>query len=370
MDSKSRNMKKRYVVIMAGGNGERFWPESRSSIPKQFLPIVGDTPMIAQTVNRLKGFIEPENIFVITNAMHRAIVLEVCPELDPEKVIGEPEGRDTAPAVALAALLVGREHPDAVFAMLPADAVIQDHEGFCCVLESAFHLVEEEAALVTIGIRPTHPATGYGYIKKGATSGVHVENEAFKVEQFVEKPNSQKATEYLNSGDFYWNAGMFIWSVATIRAEFETHCSALWRDVSQIEDLLDSGKELSLALEAIYPKLEKISVDYAIIEKASNVVMFESLFDWDDVGEWSAVERHHKLDAQGNCVRGLATVLDGQNNIISNRNPNHVVTLLGVTDLIVVHTEDATLVCRKDQSQSVKKLVQVLANNQETNKFT
>lgn len=363
-------MKKRYVVIMAGGNGERFWPESRTAVPKQFLPIVGDTPMIAQTVDRLKGFIDPKNIFVITNEKHRAIVLDVCPDLDPQKVIGEPMGRDTAPAVALATLLVSREATDAIFAMLPADAVIQDHKGLCAILESAFTLAESESVLVTVGIQPTHPATGYGYIKRASAIGNFKGNTAYEVEKFVEKPDANKAKEYIASGAFYWNAGMFIWSVDAIQSAFEKNCSKLWAEVSKLTTLLNSGQALDSILETVYPALEKISVDYAIIEKANNVLMFESHFDWDDVGEWSAIERHHRKDASGNCVRGLASLVDSKNNIISNRNPEHIVTLLGVEDLVVVHTDDATLVCKKDQSQAVKKMVQCLASCQETKKFT
>ena len=362
-------MKKRYVVIMAGGNGERFWPESRVANPKQFLPIVGDIPMLKQTINRLKDFIDVENIFVITNAKHRSIVLAICPELDTKKVIGEPIGRDTAPAVALATLLVQREDPDAIFAMLPADAVIQDKSAFYSVLESSFKLAETEPALVTIGIKPSHPATGYGYIQKSNQCGEFSGNVAYSVKKFVEKPNFDKAKAYLESGDFYWNAGMFIWSVSVIRSEFEKNCAELWRRIEAMTAQLDLGKELNVLLESIYPDLEKISVDYAIIEKASKVVMFESLFDWDDVGEWSAVARHDPIDSDGNCSRGLSLAVDSKNNIISNRDDKHVVTLLGVEDLIVVHTEDATLVCKKDQSQAVKNLVQRLSKKSETKKF-
>ena len=354
-------MNNRFVVIMAGGNGERFWPESRKALPKQFLPIVGDQPMLAQTINRLKGMIDPHNIFVIAGEQHRSVIIDICPDLDPEKVIGEPIGRDTAPAVALATTLVSRENPNAVFAMLPADAVIHDANNFCSVLESAFVLAEAEPVLVTIGIKPTSPATGYGYIKKSEAKGEYAGLQSFHVSRFVEKPNLEKAKEYLASVDFYWNAGMFIWSVDSIRAEFEKNCSGLWKSLLSVNQALDGGEPLGDILAREYPTIEKISVDYAVIEKANNVAMIESTFDWDDVGEWSAIERHNDSDKEGNCFQGQIKGLEAQGNIAYNREKDHLVTLLGVEGLIVVHTKDATLICKKEESQAVKNLVKKIS---------
>lgn len=354
-------MNNRFVVIMAGGNGERFWPESRKALPKQFLPIVGDAPMLTQTVNRLKGMIDSKNIFVIAGEQHRSVVMDICPDLDPAKIIGEPVGRDTAPAVALATILVSRENPNAVFAMLPADAVIHDAENFCSVLESAFVLAEAKSVLVTIGIKPTLPATGYGYIQKAEAEGAHAGLQSYNVSRFVEKPNLEKAKEYLASGDYYWNAGMFIWSVNSIGAEFEKNCASLWKSLISVNEALDEEEALGDILAREYPTIEKISVDYAIIEKADNVVMIESTFGWDDVGEWSAIERHNKLDAEGNCFQGQIEGLEAQSNIVYNKDKGHLVTLLGVEDLIVVHTKDATLICKKEQSQEVKNLVKKIS---------
>lgn len=362
-------MSNRYIVIMAGGNGERFWPESRKALPKQFLSIVGSLPMLTQTVKRLEGLVEPKNIFVITGSQHRSVVLDICPELDPEKVIGEPIGRDTAPAVALATSLVVRENPDAVFAMLPADSVIHDHSNFRSILDSAFQLAEQKAVLVTIGIKPTHPATGYGYIQKANEIGTYGGEVAYRVNRFVEKPNLEKANEYLSSGDFYWNAGMFVWSIDSIREEFEKNSPNLWASVSEVGPRLDAGENIEAVLSDIYPGLEKISIDYAIIEKAQNVVVFESKFDWDDVGEWSAIERHYESDASGNAIRGEAEVIESKNNIVFNRDSGHIIALMGVEDLIVVRTKDATLICKKDQSQAVKKMVQSLSKNKENTDY-
>lgn len=342
---------------MAGGRGERFWPESRTARPKQLLPIVGDKAMLAQTVDRLEGLVPPEDVFVITNAEQRDAVLEVCPELDPAKVIGEPIGRDTAAAVGLAAVLVRREDPEASFAMLPADAVIHDSAGLRATLESAFAVAEAEPVLATIGITATFPATGYGYIQQGETMGEYAGRSAYMVQRFVEKPDAATAEGYLAAGGYFWNAGMFIWSVPAIVAELEKSTPTLWQALQAIDEGLAAGESIDPLLAEHYPKLEKISVDYAIIEKATNVVMLESGFDWDDVGEWPAVARHYPQDADGNVVRGQAELADASGNIVYCRDDQHLVALLGVKDLIVVKTADATLVCHKDKAQALKALV-------------
>ncbi|MGB0334422.1 MAG: mannose-1-phosphate guanylyltransferase [Opitutales bacterium] len=350
-------MSDRYVVIMAGGRGERFWPESRNARPKQLLPIVGKKAMLAQTVDRLNGLIEPKDVFVITNAEQRAAVLEVCPELDPAKVIGEPMGRDTAAAVALATVLVRRENPEASFAMLPADAVIHDAEGLRSTLNSAFEVAEAKPVVTTIGITASFPATGYGYIQQGDPLGEYAGRAVYKVKRFVEKPNLETAQGYLDSRDYFWNAGMFIWSVPTIVAELKKSTPSLWQALQAVDQGLEAGQSIDSLLADHYPNLEKISVDYAIIEKADNVAMIESGFDWDDVGEWPAVARHYPHNEAGNVVRGQAELLEASDNIVYCRDENHLVALLGVKDLIVVKTEDATLVCHKDKAQEIKELV-------------
>ncbi|MFP4069072.1 MAG: mannose-1-phosphate guanylyltransferase [Verrucomicrobiota bacterium] len=350
-------MGKRFAVIMAGGRGERFWPESRLARPKQLLPIVGETAMLAQTVDRLEGLVSVGEVFVITNAEQRDAVLEVCPGLDPSKVIGEPVGRDTAAAVGLATVLVRREDPGATFAMLPADAVIHDADGLRSTLEAAFQAAEANPVLATIGISATFPATGYGYIQQGKVMGDYAGRSVYEVRRFVEKPDLATARGYLESGGYFWNAGMFVWSVPTIVEELRKSTPALWEALGAIDRGLDVGGDLDALLEEHYPHLEKISVDYAIIEKAEKVVMVESGFDWDDVGEWPAVARHYPSDESGNVVRGLAELKDASGNIVYCRDDAHLVALLGVKDLIVVETGDATLVCHKDKAQEIKALV-------------
>ena len=357
---KLSGMADRYVVIMAGGRGERFWPESRLACPKQLLPIVGDQAMLAQTIDRLDGLVPAKDVFVITNVEQRAAVLEVCPELDPAKVIGEPVGRDTAAAVGLATILVARENPNASFAMLPADAVIHNAEGLRSTLETAFAAAEANPVLATVGITAAFPATGYGYIQQADALGEFAGRAVFNVKRFVEKPDLATAQSYLDSGDYFWNAGMFVWSVASITAELAKNTPSLWSALQAIDSGLAAGTAIDPLLEAHYPSLEKISVDYAIIEKAENVVMVESGFDWDDVGEWPAVERHYPADESGNVVRGSTHIQDSSNNIVFSRDDDHLIALLGVQDLIVVKTDDATLVCHKDKAQEIKALVQAI----------
>ncbi len=347
-------MSNRFIVIMAGGRGERFWPQSRLQRPKHLLPIVGDKPMLAQAVDRVTSVVPQENIFIITNAEQREAVLEVCPDVPAEQVVGEPMGRDTAAAVGLAGVLVQQKDPEGVFAILPADHVIEDKAGFAKTLELAFEAAEKGEFLVTIGIEPTEPATGYGYIQKGEK--VCGEHPVFKVQRFVEKPNLEKAKEYLASGQYAWNAGMFVWQANVVKNSLTKFVPGLAQSLEVIENELSAGKELRAVLAEHYPNIEKISIDFALMEKADNVLTIPAGFDWDDVGEWPAVARHYDADDSGNVARGLAIMENSSGNIVYTED-DHLVALLGVDDLIVVRTADATLVCKKDQAQQIKGLV-------------
>jgi mannose-1-phosphate guanylyltransferase len=353
----------RYVVIMAGGKGERFWPQSRLARPKHLLPIVGESPMLVQTLDRLKGMVPMGNVLIITNSEQRAAIEEICPDLPKENIIAEPIGRDTAAAVGLAALLVEQRNPDATFAMLPADHVIHDTDGFQRVLKAAFEQAEQSPVLVTVGIEARYAATGYGYIQRGGAvenaSGVDV----YHVQSFREKPDFETAQAYVDGGNFFWNAGMFVWQVGTIQKAFEACAPELWRQLGAIRDGLRAGHSLVELLERIYPSLEKISVDYAIMEQAKDVRVVRSAFDWDDVGEWPAIERHHRPDARGNAVRGSVCMEGSERNIVLTGD-DHTVALVGVSDLIVVHTTDATLVCSKERAQEIKLLVQQLGEKE------
>lgn len=352
----------KYIVIIAGGVGERFWPKSRHHRPKHLLPIVGKDSMLEQTLKRLETIVPAENLFIITNKEQVDAVRAVCPQLPADQIVAEPIGRDTAAATGLALFLVKQKDPEGRFAILPADHVIEDVDCFHKTLESAFTVADEEAVLVTLGITPQKPATGYGYIKRGETwkkiNGIAID----RVEQFVEKPDIKKAEAYLASGEYFWNTGMFVWQVATIEAALKKHCSALYESLGLIEGRLENGELLDAILADVYPKLDKISIDYAVMEKADNVVTVESSFDWDDVGEWSAIERHYETDSQGNVVQGDVILEESSNNIVLNEQ-KHLTALIGVEGMIVVQTEDATLICPKDKAQEIKKLVKRISED-------
>jgi mannose-1-phosphate guanylyltransferase len=361
-------MIERFVVIMAGGKGERFWPQSRLRRPKQLLPIVGDSPMLNQTIERLSGFVPLENVFVLTNDLQRDAVLEVCPQLKEENVVAEPVGRDTTAAVALASFLVKQRNSEGVFAILPADAVIYDKAAFHSVLNCAFVAAERNKVLVTIGIVPTEPAVGYGYIQQGEEMEKVEGHSICRVERFVEKPDLETAKRYVGSSEYLWNGGMFIWQVQVIEEALERYVPELYAGFSKIEKMVEEGAPLSKALSEIFPGLQKISVDYAVMENADNVVTVPANFDWDDVGEWSAITRHSEADSKGNVTKGSVMIEEGSKNLVVS-SEDHLVALVGVKDLIVVKTKDATLVCHRSDVQNIKRLVEKLGQEEKYRDF-
>ncbi len=341
---------------MAGGRGERFWPQSRPERPKHLLPIVGEDPMVTQTVKRLEGLVPPERVFIITNIRHVEAVRAACPAVPPEQVVGEPVGRDTAAAAALAALLVRQKDPHGTLALLPADAAVHDGAGYRATLSAALALAAQRDEIITIGIKPTQPATGYGYLRRGAALGESEGRPWFRVEKFVEKPDLATAQRYLDEGVYLWNAGMFVARATVWEAAFRKYAPAVAAGMDKIAPATEALAR-EAALEKVYPELPKISVDYAVMEKASNVATLEAGFDWDDVGEWPAIARHWPADSAGNVARGTTVLEDAQGNIVVGET-GHLIALLGVKDLVVVQTPTATLVCHKDRAQDLKKLVQ------------
>ena len=362
-------MNDQYIVIMAGGRGERFWPESRTSKPKHLLPIVGSSPMLRQTLDRVGNEIPKSNVFIITNVQQEAAIRELCDDLPPENIVSEPVGKDTAPAVGLATVLVKHRNPNGVFAILPADHMIHNADAFQDCLQHAFEVATASNCLTTIGIVPTQPATGYGYIHKGDALKGFEGQGAYQVQQFVEKPDLETATRYVNSGEYFWNAGMFVWSVAAIDEAIQRFNPGLHAGLEKISARLKAREALASILEDVYPTLEKISIDFSVMEKADNVVTIESTFDWDDVGEWTAIERHFEKDPDGNLLAGAGMVKGGKSNLVYN-DGKRVTTLLGVDDLIVVHTADAVLVCHKSKAQEIKSVVKELGSNPETEIYT
>src|SRR5580692_6865322 len=364
------NINDRFVIIMAGGKGERFWPMSREKTPKQLITLLGKRSFLQQAVDRVLPIVPLKNIFIITNAVQAPTVRKQLPKLPKQNVIAEPCGRDTCAAVTLGAAVVGARSTTAVMAVLPADHVIPEEKKFQQVLSDAFDLASRGRAIVTIGIKPTEPATGYGYIHVGEPlpppAGVKpYKTTFFRAERFVEKPNLDRALEYLNSGQYRWNAGMFIWSFVTITEGLQKHQPEMFEACQRWFKAAGTPK-LDKVLAREYPDIKKISIDYALLEQAQNVVVADGSFAWDDLGSWTALGRHLKADAEGNCAAADFIHVDGARNIIfdartKNRTP---IAVVGLQDSILVQTDDAVLLAHKSQAQKVKELVKKLAEDQ------
>ncbi|MCF7847885.1 MAG: NTP transferase domain-containing protein [Kiritimatiellales bacterium] len=344
----------RYAVIMAGGKGERFWPLSTSKHPKQLLALVGDKPLIAQAVDRLEGIMPPENVFVVTNADLIDATREAAPQLPPENIVGEPIGRDTAAAVACGGALVKAKDENGVFAVLTADQVMGDLDIFAATIGGGMDLAEKNDILVTIGIQPDSPSTGFGYIESGEIFQTVRDVEFRKAIRFVEKPDEETAKQYVETGRFFWNAGMFIWSIQALEKAFGAHCPEMLDLMNTLSGYAARG-EIFQGMEATYPNLGKISIDYALMEKADNIVMACGTFMWDDVGAWPALEGHFPQDAAGNTVIGTAETLGAEGNIILSK--DRLTAVIGVKNLVVVQADGVTLVCPKDRAQDIKQMV-------------
>jgi mannose-1-phosphate guanylyltransferase len=344
-----------YVLILAGGSGERFWPLSRKSKPKQLLSLFSEETLLEATLRRLDGLVPAEQILILTNADQESAVRTLCPSLPKENIIAEPAKRDTAAAIALGAGWIAQRASDATMVVLPADHLINDTAGFQRTLRVAAAAAEETGELVTIGIKPTWACPGFGYIEQGPPlvlgSGPS-DPPIFEVTRFREKPNAELAETFLAQGHFRWNAGMFIWSIGAILGAFNRHAPALGEFIGR----LHSGENLAALLNNDFPNLPKISIDYAIMEKATRVLVVEAAFDWDDVGGWAAVAKYLQCDAAGNQGNCNVKILESANNIVFTSEPR-TVALLGVSDLIVVQTPDAILVCNRHEAEKIKQLV-------------
>lgn len=336
------------AVVMAGGRGTRFWPRSRGHRPKQFLAMVGDQSLLNQTVDRLKSRFRDDAIYIVTTADLAEETRRMLPQLPPENVLVEPEGRNTAPCLALALVCIEQKHPGSVMVVLSADHYIADTEAFLGDVETAVRHAQASRDLVTFGIRPTYPETGYGYIE---TTG---QGDVLKVHAFREKPPYETAVTYLASGRHFWNAGMFVWTLQDMRNEMKTHCPDM---LSPLDAWVSAGSDPARLIEA-YQQLPKLSIDYALMEKSSRVAVVPAHFPWSDVGSWPALVAFHDADDQGNVATGEVILIESSNCAIFGG--KRLIAGAGLKDLIVVDEQDALLICHKDRSQDVKTVVERL----------
>jgi mannose-1-phosphate guanylyltransferase len=343
-----------FAVIMAGGKGTRFWPLSREDSPKQLLPITGDTPMLRATVDRIRPLTPPERILVVTGRSHAEGVRAILPDLPTENILVEPQGRNTAPCIGLAAHAVQKRSPQGVMLVLPADHAIENQSAFLRLAEQGVSLASQNDVLVTMGLEATRPETGYGYIEPSAP--VPALSPAMPVASFHEKPDAKTASQYMAQG-FFWNSGIFIWRADIILERIKTHLPDLAEGLSELAGFFGK-KEFDSAVERIYPTLPSISIDFGVMEKARGVVVLPAAgIGWSDVGSWTAASEYWPVK-DGSRIKGRALMVDSQGCQVYS--PDRLVTLVGVEDLVVVDTPDAILICRRDKDQDVKKAVEAL----------
>ncbi len=344
-----------YALILAGGSGERFWPLSRRHRPKQLLSLFSNETLLEATLRRLEGLVPPEHILILTNADQEAGVRAIATCLPAENIVAEPAKRDTAAAIALGVGWISARAQDATMIVLPADHLIQDTKGFQRTLATAINAARETGDLVTIGIKPSWACPAFGYIEMGAPHPLAEQSRGasvFAVSRFREKPSAELAETFLTQGNFRWNAGMFVWTICSIHGAFERHAVPL----SEFVHKLHAGGDFTAMLRDVFPTLPKISIDYAVMEKAARVLVVEAEFDWDDIGSWPAVAKYLPAMSDGNAANTPLRLLEAGNNIVFSET-RKTVALMGVHDLIVVETADALLVCHRHDAEKLKQVV-------------
>lgn len=343
------------ALIMAGGRGERFWPKSRKNMPKQFLSLTDDgKTMIQLTVERILPIVRIEDIYIATNKDYKALVNEQLPGIPSENIICEPIGRNTAPCIGLGAVHIAKKYDDAIMLVLPSDHLIKYNSMFIGTLKDAAEIAYDKSNLVTIGITPDYPETGYGYIKFNPNQFI---GRAFSVDRFVEKPSLEIAKEYLASEEYIWNSGMFVWKVSTILKKLNEFIPEVYDGLINIQNAIGTSNEEAV-LEKEFYNLPSISVDYGILEKSTDIYTIPSTFGWDDVGSWLAVERIKKSNEYGNIVEGNVITVNSNNCIIDGG--KKLIATVGIKDLIIVDTDDATLICEKGYCGEIKKVLENL----------
>ncbi len=355
---------KTFVVIMAGGGGTRFWPWSRESRPKQLLPILSERSMIRETFDRLRPLVPPEKMIVVTSRSQAAQIGRTVPEIPKRNILAEPSGRNTAPCLCLAALAIRRITPEAVMIVLPADHAISEGREFLRTLEAAAEYAAREDFLVTLGLRPAGPETGYGYIRKGERLRLIRGTGIFRVRAFREKPTLPKAKAYLRAGGYLWNSGMFAWRTEVFLEAVKEHLPGLYEDMQELEAVWGTPRQKK-SLEEVYRRCQPVSVDYGIMEKAGNVAVVEARFSWNDVGSWSALWDIRAKDREGNApIRigpdrpGKIVAIDSSGCLI--RGEKSLIAVLGMKDTIVVEAGGAVLVCPRKKSQEVRRVIEEL----------
>ena len=353
-----------HAVIMAGGSGTRFWPLSRRKRAKQFLPIVSDRTMLEETVRRIRPLVPPRRIYTVANAAQTRTIRRILPGLPEAHYIVEPAARNTAPSLVLATARIYLKNPEAVVAVLPSDHLIAAEDVFRAKLAAAAEAARTEDALITFGITPSFPSTGYGYVRFRRGPARIIGGQPFRaVEAFVEKPSHEKAAGFLRDGGYAWNSGMFVWRADVFAAKLARHAPEFFEGWTRLLAALRAGSRARVA--AAFLSLPATSIDYALMEKAQGVLAAEGDFGWSDVGAWSSLSGIWPRDPDGNALKGASVVLDSRNNLAYN--PGRLTALIGVDDLIIVNTKDALLVCRREKDQSVKQVLDLLAKKGRTN---
>ncbi|HET6576389.1 MAG TPA: mannose-1-phosphate guanylyltransferase [Fimbriiglobus sp.] len=348
-----------HAMIMAGGGGTRFWPRSRNRRPKQFLTFAGERTLLQGTLDRIATQVPAERLWVITGEPHVAEARNQLPELPPDRVVGEPFGRDTAACIGLGAALIAESDPTATMIVMPADHVIEPEREFQRAAHAAEQFADENPnALLTFGIPPSYPATGYGYIHRGEPVGQRQGVTAAKVQAFKEKPTADVAERFLQSGDYYWNSGIFVWKVSAILAELKRQRPKLAEAIARIAAAWPTPQR-AVVFRKEYEGLEKVSIDFAVMEGAKEVLVIQAPYQWDDVGSWLALERRSPQDAAGNTVQGEHVGIDTANCVIAGE-PGRLIATLGVSDLLIIQDGDATLVADRKREGDVKLIVEKL----------